>query len=431
MKLFKLPSFSRISITTTIHHYTKMFRYLINSNSFKHSVDELVPPLSKFLNCTYIVPVNQARLGIYLTIKALIKKGRDEIILSPYTMYEVVNMVICAGGKPVFVDILLPSLHIDLNQIKEAVTPRTVAVMVTQYHTLSRDIDEIYAYCQSNKITLIEDAAIAFGAQMNGRCSGTFGDIGILSFGKMKNVCAFFGGCVVLKDEVLAKKIKDLNDNYPVISKGRLLKVTIAAFVIDCITHPFIFRLFIFWVFKYGYLKNVAFIINALRPDKNIKKFDKLPSSYEVRMSGVQASLIADSLKNVRKNLELRRRIALYYYENLKDIEQITLPDFKDDGSSPFLEFPIFVEDRNNLLLHLTKNNIDCRWYYYTNCSDCDCFSEYASDCKNTKRADRTILMLPTYPGYKSRYQVIDAIRDYYSSNSRSETNITKQNSLA
>ena len=56
--------------------------------------------------------LSQGRLGIYLAVRAIIKPNQNEIILSPYTIFDVVNMVICAGGKPVFAEIDFPSISL-------------------------------------------------------------------------------------------------------------------------------------------------------------------------------------------------------------------------------------------------------------------------------------------------------------------------------
>ena len=63
--------------------------------------------------------VSHNRMGIYLAVRALINQNKNEIILSPYTIIDVVNMVICAGGKPIFADIDFPSITISTNEISK------------------------------------------------------------------------------------------------------------------------------------------------------------------------------------------------------------------------------------------------------------------------------------------------------------------------
>ena len=68
--------------------------------------------LDKNFNFKNSITVSQGRIGIYLAVKAIIDENKKEIILSPYTVFDVVNMVICAGGVPIFADIDFPNLSI-------------------------------------------------------------------------------------------------------------------------------------------------------------------------------------------------------------------------------------------------------------------------------------------------------------------------------
>ena len=70
--------------------------------------------------------------------------------------------------------------------------------MITHLHGLACDMDVIPRLCAERGVPLIEDAAQAFGARFGGRPVGSFGDVGIFSFGKYKNVNAFLGGVLGL-----------------------------------------------------------------------------------------------------------------------------------------------------------------------------------------------------------------------------------------
>src|ERR1700731_286208 len=70
--------------------------------------------MSAFLGGTYVVPIGRARAGLYLLAKNRIDTQRRRLIMSPYTILDVVNMVQFAGGEPVFVDFLPNSTNVDL-----------------------------------------------------------------------------------------------------------------------------------------------------------------------------------------------------------------------------------------------------------------------------------------------------------------------------
>ena len=88
--------------------------------------------LKNFLNTENFLLINQARIGVYLAVKAIIKKtNKSEILLSPYTIADVINMVLLAGGKPIFVDINKETLNIDESLIEKKISSDTAAILVT------------------------------------------------------------------------------------------------------------------------------------------------------------------------------------------------------------------------------------------------------------------------------------------------------------
>src|SRR6185503_17787272 len=101
-------------------------------------------------------------------VKALIKPGR-KVILSPYTIADVVNMVVCAGGEPVFADIERETCNVDAAEVERLIDDQTGAVMVTHFYGLACDIERIAKICKDRNVPLIEDAAQAFGVRVNGK----------------------------------------------------------------------------------------------------------------------------------------------------------------------------------------------------------------------------------------------------------------------
>jgi hypothetical protein len=78
----------------------------------------------------YAIAMPMVRVRIYMAIRALIKPGQT-VIMSPYTIADVVNMVICAGGIPVFADIQRQTANIDPAGVEPLIGERTGAVLVT------------------------------------------------------------------------------------------------------------------------------------------------------------------------------------------------------------------------------------------------------------------------------------------------------------
>ena len=154
--------------------------------------------LNQFLDSKNALFVNQARIGVFLTIKSIIEKtGKTEIIVSPYTIADVINMVILAGGEPVFVDIEEDTCNINHNLIEENITENCSAILVTHLHGRMCNMEPIKEIADKYSVYLIEDAAQSFGAKQNGQYAGTIGDVGIFSFGLYKNISSIYGGAVV------------------------------------------------------------------------------------------------------------------------------------------------------------------------------------------------------------------------------------------
>ena len=105
-------------------------------------------------------------------MKDLVQPGR-RVVLSPYTLSDVVNMVVVAGAEPVFADVERETCNIDPAQVEELIDDSTDAVIVTHLHGLICDMDRIGAICRERGVALIEDAAQACGPQCGGRRAGT------------------------------------------------------------------------------------------------------------------------------------------------------------------------------------------------------------------------------------------------------------------
>ena len=82
---------------------------------------------------------------------------KNEIILPPFTIFDVVNMVICAGGKPVFIDVNLENFSPKLEEIKKYYNVKTAGIILTHMHKCADEIYNIHDFCKNNKIKLINE----------------------------------------------------------------------------------------------------------------------------------------------------------------------------------------------------------------------------------------------------------------------------------
>lgn len=391
---------SRFRIYGGVSNYLSVARDLLTGRvESGTSIDELETRAAAFLGTRHAVAMPQARVGIYLTLRALIQPGQS-VVLSPYTIHDVINMVICAGGRPVFADISRETCGVDHRAIEAALDETAGAVMVTHLHGVDCGIEAIADLCRRRGVPLIEDTAQALGGAVGGRRLGSFGRAGIFSFGMAKNVNSFYGGLVATDDDALRDRLKAELADAPYQARELLLKRVVLCLVGDILTWRPIFDAFTFWIYRYGYLHGVEAITNRWRGEDEPVRRPSFPPSMLRRMTPMQARLILRALPSVDADMHARVRHARLYHEGLQDIDAIGRPRFRDDGSHVYLTYPIQVEDRDRLLRFLTVHGRDLTVQHIGNNAEYACFSEFSRDCPNSAAAGRQVILLPTYPAY-------------------------------
>jgi perosamine synthetase len=348
----------------------------------------------------YSILVPQARVGIYLTIKSLVTTERNKIVLSPYTIADVINMVICAGGIPVFADIDRASCNITPESSAPHIDDFTAAVMITHLHGITAHCDEFKTLCDEKGIFLIEDAAQAFGAMINGKSVGTFGDAGIFSFGRYKNISSFFGGAVITSNLKLEQNIKNEINKFQFIDANKLTKRTIGCLIKSIMSSSLVFSFFTFPLIKLAKTYDLKFILKNLETELDLSLVKIFPDKYKEKMLPVQAELVSDALYDVDKNNLVRIEHARIYNEYLFGCNDLVTPNFTDDGSDVYTCYPIQYKHREKLVEHLYKCGFDIGIQHIKNCADLSSFKEYYMDCENARIAANEVIMLPTYPLY-------------------------------
>jgi len=127
----------------------------------------------------------------------------DEVITTPLSWVATANVVLEVGARPVFVDVDPRTRNIDLALAENAITTKTKALLPVDLAGLPVDRDRLYAIAKQRQLTVIEDAAQAFGASWHGMPIGSFGHFVSFSFHANKNVTTGEGGALVLPDEKL------------------------------------------------------------------------------------------------------------------------------------------------------------------------------------------------------------------------------------
>ncbi|MBU2019525.1 MAG: DegT/DnrJ/EryC1/StrS aminotransferase family protein [Bacteroidetes bacterium] len=169
--------------------------------------------ISEYTNCKTTVAVNSWTMGMQVLLHWWGIGEGDEVILPAYTYCASANVIIHAGAKPVMVDINPEDFNISVDAIRNAITPRTKAIIAVDLAGFPCDYDQINALVKESsvlsqfkanseqqenlgRILVIADAAHSFGAEMNGMKSGALTDISTFSFHAVKNLTTAEGGAL-------------------------------------------------------------------------------------------------------------------------------------------------------------------------------------------------------------------------------------------
>lgn len=132
---------------------------------------------------------------------------RTEVIVPGYTCYSVPASVLRAGLKPRLCDIDPRTLSLNLDRLRQFDFSRVLAIVTANLYGVPNALAEIEAIARNAGVLMLDDAAQALGAQYAGRPAGGFGDIGLYSFDKGKNITSMDGGALVTSHPALADAI--------------------------------------------------------------------------------------------------------------------------------------------------------------------------------------------------------------------------------
>ncbi|GLW29552.1 DegT/DnrJ/EryC1/StrS family aminotransferase [Actinoplanes regularis] len=160
----------------------------------------------------HCVAVNSGTSALQLTLLALDMKPGDEVIVPSFSFAATANAVRLAGGVPVFADIEPGTFNLDPDATAAAITPRTVAIMPVHLYGQPAAMDRIMALAEAHSLAVVEDAAQAHAAALNGKPVGSFGLAGCFSFYPTKNMHSLEGGMITTGDAEFARKLRLLRN---------------------------------------------------------------------------------------------------------------------------------------------------------------------------------------------------------------------------
>ena len=360
--------------------------------------EEFEYQFSKFLGVNSSLVVNSGSSANLIALSSLtsqsLGKDRlmpgDEVITVAASFPTTVNPIVQNGAVPVFVDVEEGTYNINVDEVEEALSNKTKAIMIA--HTLGNpfDIDKILKISNNHGLYLIEDNCDALGSRYHDKMTGTFGHFSTLSFYPAHHITMGEGGAVNTNDPVLERIARSFRD------WGR-----------DC------------------YCETGASDSCGMR---FTQKFGDLPVGYDhkyvyshigynLKATDLQAAIGVAQLKKVQSFIEKRMRNFKYLYERLKQYEDyFILPKSLPESKPSWFAFPLSVRvesglTRREVVNYLEKKKIMTRTLFAGNLIKHPSYlsvpKRVASELKVTDRVMNNAFFIGIYPG------ITDEMLDY------------------
>ena len=352
---------------------------------------------AEYLSVKYCSLVNSGSSANLLAFMALtsplleerqIKPG-DEIITVAAGFPTTVAPVVQYGAIPVFADVTIPQYNIDVNQLKEALSSKTKAVMIA--HTLGNPFDLKYvkSFCDENGLWLIEDNCDALGSKYKidgeSRFTGAIGDIGTSSFYPPHHMTMGEGGAVYTNNALLSKIIRSLRD------WGR-----------DCVCPSGVDNFC-----KHRFDKQYGDL-----PVGYDHKYVYSHFGYNLKATDMQAAVGCAQLKKFPSFVEKRKHNFNRLKEALSKIsDKVILPEPCENSEPSWFGFLITCKagiDRNKVVNFIENNGIQTRMLFAGNIIKHPCFDQMrklksgyrvVGKLKNTDRIMNDSFWVGVYPG--------------------------------
>jgi dTDP-4-amino-4,6-dideoxygalactose transaminase len=340
------------------------------------NVQALEEAIAQYCQTRYAIAVASGSDALLLSLMALGIGTGDDVLLPPFTFFATAGSVSRLGATPIFVDIDRETYNIDPSKIEEKMTARTRAIIPVHLFGQCADMDPLLKIAKEKKLSIIEDAAQALGAEYTpkvgskGRRAGQIGDLGCFSFYPTKNLGAFGdAGMVVTDNPDLAEKV-------------RMLRV------------------------------------HGSQP----KYFHK-SIGINSRLDTIQAAILMVKIRYLERWTAERQKKAERYQALFQDllssVDGFRLPTIQYQNRHIFHQYVIRVPGRDRLRQFLAEEGIGTDIYYPVplHLQECYSFLKYRrGDLPNSEKASEEVLALPIYPELTEDQQrvVVNRIRAFY-----------------
>jgi UDP-2-acetamido-2-deoxy-ribo-hexuluronate aminotransferase len=325
---------------------------------------EVENKLSKKYKLGYSNLVSSGTDALYLALRILKKKySKGEIITTPFTFFAPSETILNAGFKPVYADINLNDYNISVKSIESKINKNTIGILPVHIFGYPCEMDRIMKLASKYNLFVIEDCAQSLGAKFKNKFVGSFGDINAFSFYPTKNLGAYGDAGLV------STKNKKYNE----------------------------------------YLK-------LLKNHGSKVPYEHLIVGENSRCDSFQASILKEKLKLIDKLNNRRSLLAKKYFQLLKNIKNIKLPNYKEENKCIYHQFTILVDKREQLKKHLKNNKVPFMVYYEKPLYKQKFFSKNHIALKNVEYVVKKCISLPIHPSLRTKdiKKICSIIKRFY-----------------
>jgi len=253
--------------------------------SLGNKVKELEEEVKKLLKVKYACFVTNATAGFEIGLKFCGLKPGDEVIAPAITFLSTIQYPLEIGAKVVLADVDPGTINIDPEDVAKKITKNTKVIIPVYIGGYPPEMNSIMKLAKENNISVVEDAAHAFGGWYHGKASGAIGDFGSYSFHEVKNVNSLGEGGIVVTNS-------DFGEDFP---KSRFGGFDIA--------HP---------------IEKWLYDVVALKGKGEHYSVAGNHSSTEV-----QALVLLNQIKRIKQIIEVRRKNAEYLNRRFEGVKGI------------------------------------------------------------------------------------------------------------
>ncbi len=232
--------------------------------------------IARRLNVKHVVACTSGTSALFLSLAALGVGHGDEVLVPDVTFIASANAVTLTGAKPVLVDVNPHTLTLDPVAMERAITPRTKAIMPVHITGRAADMTTIMKIARARGLYVVEDAAEGFMSRAHGGYLGTIGDAGALSFSPNKTITTGQGGAVLVNDDALHVRLRELKD------QGRPVRGTGG----DDVHHSIGFN------FKFTNLQAAVGLAQLTQLDARVKRQREINRSYRNQLADLKGITI-------------------------------------------------------------------------------------------------------------------------------------------